>query len=80
MRSSRSAMAGDHDLRRRESVRHPNQVRPLPILILAVAFMAFTGDCMGAAHSAGALAFLSLATPFPWLLLGAVWVAVKSWD
>lgn len=73
-------MAGDDDIRRRESVRHPDQVRPLPLLILAVAFMAFTGNCTGAAHSAGALAFLSLATPFPWLLLGAVWVAVKTWD
>jgi hypothetical protein len=73
-------MVGRHDLRGRESVRHPNQVRPLPLLILAVAFMAFTGNCTGAAHSAGALAFLSLATPFPWLLLGAVWVAVKSGD
>lgn len=52
----------------------------MPLLILAVAFMAFTGNCTGAAHSAGALAFLSLATPFPWLLLGAVWVAVKTWD
>jgi len=52
----------------------------VPFLILAVLFMAFTGNCTGAAHSAGALAFLSLATPFPWLLLGAVWVAVKTWD
>jgi len=73
-------MVGVDDLRGRESVWHPNQVRPLPILILAVAFMACTGNCTGAAHSAGALAFLSLATPFPWLLLGAVWVAAKTWD
>lgn len=52
----------------------------MPLLILGVLFMAFTGNCTGAAHSAGALAFLSMATPFPWLLLGAVWVAVKTWD
>jgi hypothetical protein len=52
----------------------------MPFLILAVLFMACTGNCSGAAHSAGALAFLSLATPFPWLLLGAVWVVAKNLD
>ena len=46
----------------------------MPFALLCVAFLAVTGAGAAALSCLGALAFFSLATPLPWLLLVCLWV------
>lgn len=51
------------------------------ILLLGVVFLALTGHGSAAAHGAGALAFLSLASPITWgVLFSLVLIFAKGPD